>query len=540
MAMPSCTPNAATASWKRSGAGVAGFSTLPDTAGRKALADMAGQKLSLLDLAIVLVYVVGTTLLGAWFTRRQKDTRTYFVGDRNVPWWLVLVSIVATETSTVTFLSIPGVAYNPAGGSLTFLQLAFGYIIGRCLIAWLLLPQYLRGELFSAYQVLRQRFNPAVQRTASGVFLVTRTVVDGLRLCLTALLIQQFTGWDIRVSILALGAVTLVYTYLGGIEAVIWTDLVQFVIYVGGALLAAAFILRLLPGGFGEFVEVNAAAGKFRLIALSPSPRDAYTLWAGLIGGAFITMASHGADQNMVQRYLCARSLGEARTALVLSGGLVLVQFCLFLMIGLGLYALMQAGVLEVPTGTRNDEVFGLFILRHLPAGMVGLVTAAVLASAMASFSSSLNSAANAFVADFYRPLRPNHSEAFYLGLSKAMTTVWGVAKISVALLAMPLLSSRGVVSQVLAVAAVTTGLILGLFLLGSFRQPVRSGAALVGMLAGFVSSGYLWLRWVTEDVLLAWPWFAPVGAGTTVLVALLVDRLRPARRVTSHSEGLA
>lgn len=496
---------------------------------------MANQTLSPIDLTIVLVYIIGTTLLGAWFTRRQKDTRTYFIGDRNISWWLVLISIVATETSTVTFLSIPGVSYNPGDpekgippGNLTFLQLTFGYILGRTLIAWLLLPQYLKGELFSAYQILRQRFNPTVQRTASGVFLITRTIVDGLRLCLTALLIQQFTGWDIRLSIIALGAVTLVYTYLGGIEAVIWTDLVQFVIYIAGALLAAGFMLHLLPGGFGRFLEINEAANKFQVFSLSFAPTADFTLWTGLIGGAFITMASHGADQNMVQRYLCARSLGEARVALVASGGLIFLQFILFLLIGLGLYALAQVGVLAIPPGTRNDEVFGLFILRHLPTGMIGLVTAAVLASAMASFSSSLNSAANAFVADFYRPLRPNHSEAFYLSLSKAMTTVWGIAKIVVALLAMPLLSSRSVVNQVLAVAAVTTGLILGLFLLGSFRQPVASRSALIGMLAGFLTSGFLWLRWVMGDPILAWPWFAPVGVCTTVGVALLVDRLLP------------
>src|SRR5262245_6163847 len=380
-------------------------------------------QLATLDLVIVAIYIVGTTILGAWFTRRQKDTRTYFVGDRNVSWWLVLVSIVATETSTLTFLSIPGKGFDPKGGNLTFLQLAFGYVIGRVVIAWLLLPQYLRGELFSAYQLLRERFDVRVQRTASALFLVTRTVADGLRLWLTGLLLQQFTGWDIATSILVLGGVTLVYTYLGGMEAVIWTDLVQFLIYVSGALLAGWYILRLLPGGWGEFVAINDAAGKFRLFDLSTVPTEAQTLWAGLIGGAFVTMASHGADQNMVQRYLCARSLGQARTALVLSGVLVTVQFLLFLLIGMGLYALVTSGVMSVGAGTRNDEVFGIFIVNYLPAGLIGLVTAAVLASAMASFSSSLNSAANAFVADFYRPWRPHHSERFYLALSKWMTT---------------------------------------------------------------------------------------------------------------------
>src|SRR5436309_3649661 len=219
-------------------------------------------KLSPIDLAIVGIYIVGTTVLGAWFTRRQRDVRTYFVGDRNVAWWLVLVSIVATETSTVTFLSIPGKGFS---GDLTFLQLTFGYVVGRVLIAWLLLPQYVRGELFSAYQLLRERFDVRVQRTASALFLVTRTVADGLRLWLTGLLLQQFTGWDIPTSILVLGGVTLVYTHLGGMEAVIWTDLVQFVIYLTGAIIAGVFMLRLLPGGWGEFVAVNQAADKFRL-----------------------------------------------------------------------------------------------------------------------------------------------------------------------------------------------------------------------------------------------------------------------------------
>src|SRR4051812_3493124 len=221
--------------------------------------------LSPLDLTIVVLYIVGTTLLGAWFTRFQKDTRTYFVGDRNVAWWLVLVSIVATETSTVTFLSIPGKGYDPAAGNLTFLQLAFGYIVGRFVVAWVLLPQYLRGELFSAYQLLKERFDVRVQRTASGLFLITRTVADGLRLWLTGLLVQLFTGWDITTAILVLGTVTLIYTYLGGMEAVIWTDLVQFVIYLSGALLAGWFIVHMLPNGWGDFVRINQAAGKFHL-----------------------------------------------------------------------------------------------------------------------------------------------------------------------------------------------------------------------------------------------------------------------------------
>src|SRR3954452_17290269 len=264
---------------------------------------MPPARLSPTDLAIVAAYIVGMTVMGAWFTRRQKDLQAYFVGGRNVGWFMVLVSIVATETSAVTFLSVPGVAFNPNGGNLTFLQLAFGYVIGRCVVAWFLLPQYMRGELFSAYELLRQRFNPAVQRVASGLFLATRTVADGLRIFLTALLLQ-YVGWGVEPAILVVAAVTIVYTYLGGMKAVIWTDLVQFLIKIAGATLAGVFVLYLLPGGWSEYVTAGEAAGKFQAIDPEFRPTTAYNLWAGLIGGAVLSMASHGADQLMVQRYL--------------------------------------------------------------------------------------------------------------------------------------------------------------------------------------------------------------------------------------------
>src|SRR5438874_483905 len=241
--------------------------------------------LSTLDLAIVVVYVLAMTLLGVWFTRAQKDLRTYFVGGRSIGWFMVLISIVATETSAVTFLSVPGVAYNPNGGNLTFLQLSFGYIIGRCLVAWLLLPQYVTGEMFSAYEVLRKRFNPSVQRVASGLFLLTRTVADGLRIFLTALLLQFVLG-GVGPAIVVVGVVTIVYTYLGGMKAVIWTDLIQFVIKIAGAVLAGVFVLRLLPGGWDQFVAQGEAAGRFKLIDLAFDPASDANLWAGVIGGA--------------------------------------------------------------------------------------------------------------------------------------------------------------------------------------------------------------------------------------------------------------
>jgi SSS family transporter len=497
---------------------------------------MTAHTLSTPDLAIVMLYVLGTTFLGVWFSRRQTDLKTYFVGDRDVSWWLVLVSIVATETSTVTFLSVPGLAYRE-GGNFTFLQLAFGYVLGRLVIAWLLLPQYMRGELFSAYQLLRQRFSPAVQRTASGLFLLTRTLADGLRLFLTALLLRQFTGWDIKLSIVVMGGVTLLYTYLGGMQAVIWTDLVQFVIYILGAVVAGAFILHLLPGGWDAFLSFGETTGRFQVIDTSPDPSMPFTLWAGVFGGAVVTMASHGADQLMVQRYLCSRSLGQARLALVSSGIVVLLQFTLFLSIGAGLAALRDAGGLEPPAGMKNDEVFGLFIVERLPPGLVGLVVAAVLAAAMSTLSSSLNSSANAFVNDFYRPLWPDKSGRFYLAIAKVMTLVWGAAQVGVAITAHTIGSQESVINQVMAVAGFATGLVLGLFLLGSLRVAVGTPAALAGLVAGFTAVLLAWLpsavpeaadvwRQFTGAGPLAWPWYAPIGCGVTVAVALIITAL--------------
>ncbi len=478
-------------------------------------------QISALDVTIVLAYVLATTFLGALFTRRQRNLNTYLVGDRDVAWWLVLVSIVATETSTVTFLSVPGLGFNRKEGNLTFLQLPLGFVVGRVLIAWFLLPQYQGGQLLSAYQLLRQRFNPAVQRTASGIFLVTRAVADGLRLYLAALLLEQFTGWNTSASILVIGLATMLYTYLGGMQAVLWTDLIQFLIYISGALIAAGCILARTEGGLDGFLAVGEAAHKFTLFDFRTDLTLRYTFWTGLIGGAFLTMASHGADQMMVQRYLCSRSLREARLALIASGFVVLAQFALFLLIGIGLFVLWQQGTLTLPEGTENDAVFGHFIVHFLPPGIIGLLIAAVLSASMASLASSLNSGAAAFVSDFYRPLRPDRSDGHYLHVSRLMTSFWGVTRLAVALAAVPLVGGSSIIDQVLRVAGFTTGVVLGLFLLGSLRRPVRSAAALAGLVVGFGTVLALWLR-----TPLAWPWYAPLGTLITVAVALFVDRL--------------
>jgi SSS family transporter len=355
--------------------------------------------------------------------------------------------------------------------------------------------------------------------------MLTRTVADGLRLFLTGLLLQQCTGWPMELSIAVVGMLTLIYTFLGGMQAIIWTDVIQFVLKMLGAILAAILILTQLPGGWDAYLNIGSGNGKFDLFDFRPNPAIELTFWTGLIGGAIFTMASHGVDQMMVQRYLCARALNQARAALILSGFVVLIQFLLFLLIGVGLFALAQAGQLTLPADIRPDAVFGLYIVNHLPVGIVGLVLAAMLAAAMSTLSSSLNSSANAAVSDFYRPIRTGRSETHYLLVARGFTIFFGLAQIAVAIATVSFLSTqRSIITHVLSVAGFTTGILLGLFVLGGRAKPVSSTSALVGMAIGIVAVTAVWLPATGGQPIVAWPWFAPIGALTTIAVALLAE----------------
>src|SRR6266550_1960489 len=303
-------------------------------------------KLHPLDLIIIVVYLLGTLAVGWWFSRKQRTIRDYFLSDNNVPWWALMGSIVATETSTVTFISVPAFAFaanaSGVGGDFTFLQLVIGYLIGRLIIVALFIPLYFRGELFTVYQVLDQRFGGRVKRMAASLFLITRSIADGIRLFLTAIVLVALTGWADPVSILIIGAVTIAYTYLGGMAAVIWTDAIQLVVYLVGAVVAALVLLGKIPGGWNEVVAAGTHLHKFNLFDFTFDLSRSYTFWSGVIGGAFLTTATHGTDQLMVQRYLCARSPRQASAALLTSGAVILAQFVLFLLIGVMLSVFYQ------------------------------------------------------------------------------------------------------------------------------------------------------------------------------------------------------
>jgi solute:Na+ symporter, SSS family len=472
-----------------------------------------------IDLGILLVYLAGVVVLGLWIGRGTKSVSEYVVGSRDLPWWLILFSIVATETSSVTFLSIPGFAWSR---DLTWLQIAFGFLLGRFAVSALLLPQYFRGTFFTAYEVLHRRFGGATQRTASALFIATRSLADGLRLFLTAIVFQEMTGIALHWAVVAVGLTTIVYTYVGGLRAVLWTDFVQFIIYIGGAVVAFGVILSRLPGGWGQLWAMGSAAGKLRVLDLSLDWSEPYGLWAGLVGGVFITLGSHGVDQLMVQRYLSAGNLKAARRALGMSGWIVLAQFALFLLIGVGLWCFYQLAPPAVPFD-RPDRVFARFILDELPVGVVGLLLGALFAAAMSTLSSSLNSCATVAANDLYFPfVKAEVSPERQLRVVRILTAFFGAVQIAVGIAGQWLTAS--VVASVLGIAAFTTGIVLGVFFLGLFTTRVGQRAALAGFLFGLAA-----MTWIYFATPLAWPWYALVGSLLTVGAGLAASWIWPA-----------
>ena len=493
-----------------------------------------------LDLAILVVYLLGVTLFGIWLGRGQKDVAAYLLGDRNLPWWAVLFSIVATETSTVTFLSIPGLTYAQ-GGNMLFLQLTLGYIVGRYVVVLLFLPHYFRGSLYTAYEVLDRRFGGATKQVASILFIVTRNLADGLRLFLTAIVLEQVFGIELWIAVIVIGVFTIVYTFAGGMKSVVWNDCIQFFIYVAGAVLALLLILAYLgarsteisslwvnlPGGWETMIQYARTHGKFRLFDFSFDLTRNYTFWSGLIGGTFVALASHGTDQLMVQRYLSAKNEKAAGLALGLSGFIVAAQFALFLLIGVGLASFFDLFPPEQAFAS-NDQVFSAFVVRYLPVGVVGIIIAAVFSAAMSTVSGSLNSSASAAVNDLSIPWRKTQATPEHLlWVSRILTAAFGVFQIAVGIASQLLLTygvKSAVVEAVLAIAGFTIGVVLGVFFLGVLTRRAKQPAALTGLLVGIVAMGV-----IVFTTRLAWPWYAICGSSITFLTGTLVAFLQPA-----------
>jgi solute:Na+ symporter, SSS family len=481
--------------------------------------------LNTLDLAVIILYLAGVTLFGLHFRKQQRTVRDYYLAGKTTPWWAISLSIVAAETSTLTVISIPGLAYDQ---DFRFLQLVLGYLAGRIIVSFLFIPQYFRGELVTAYQLMERRFGPNLRTLTSGIFLVTRAAAEGVRVFAVAIVVRIALGGvlarysDFGRDVCAIGIVTLftlIYTFEGGMAAVIWTDVAQLTICVGGTIAGLFTILHLVPGGWKTIGDVAGHADKFRVFDTSLNFHSTYTLWSGVIGGTFLTMATHGTDQLIVQRLLSARSERQSKAALISSGVAVLVLFALFLLIGAMLFVFYRLSPPALPF-RRTDTIFPAFIVDHMPHGISGLLISAILAAAMSNLSAALNSLSSASIVDFYARLRPQSTDGRRLKLSRMATMFWAVLLFGLALLAR---HGGKVVELGLSIASVAYGALLGVFLLGVLTRRATERGAFAGMIIGFALNLYLW-----QCTSIPFTWYVVLGSLTTFILGYTASRLMP------------
>lgn len=482
---------------------------------------------SILDYCIVIVYLIGVTVIGSVIAGKQRTSKDYFLGGKQMSWWSVGFSIVASETSTLTFISIPGLAYK---SDMHFLQLAIGYFIGRLLVSVIFIPSYYRGDLETAYDFLGKRFGTSLRKFTSSVFIITRVLASGVRLFATAIPVHLITGFDYTTSIFLIGIFTLLYTYLGGLKAVVAMDVVQMFIYIGGAIASMFLILHHLPNGMADVISYATANGTDKLSIINWSFGNSvmdflsspYTLVGGILGGTFLTMASHGTDQLLVQRLLGCRSKWDSQRALMLDASIIVLQFAFFLFLGLCLFA-FYGGVpyQQLGLGT-SDEIFPKFIVENLPTGIAGLVVAGVLASAMGTLSSSISSLASSTFLDLFKFTSRGTSldERTEIVWSKRFTLLWGIILIGGAMLFTD--SKNPVVEIGLKIASFTYGGLLGTFFLGLLFKKIDQRDAYIGFIAGILT-----MVTVLEYTHIDFTWHTFIGCSVTVIVGNISRMVR-------------
>jgi SSS family transporter len=467
-----------------------------------------------IDLGVIALYLIAVTWFGARFRKSQHGLKDYFLGGKNAPWWAISLSIVSAETSTLTIVGTPALAFR---GNFGFLQIVFGYLLARIVICVILLPHYFRGELYTAYELMQRRFGTRIRKVTSMTFLVTRSLAEGVRVFAVAIVVSIILGTGEIASILLIVALTVFYTFEGGMTAVIWTDVVQMLMYGAGAVLSLVIIIQQAPGGLSHALNIAESLHKFRIFdfasPLSPGFFDQpYTFWAGIIGGCFLTTASHGTDQLVVQRLLSARNERESRLALLSSWLVVFVLFTLFLLIGALLFVHYRENHLSPPE--PMDRLYPGFVWDNLPVGAAGLVMAAILAAAMANLSAALNSLSSATVVDFFG----GGKDSRQIRLARWVTVFWAVVLIAIGLVAR---HWGSVLESGISIASVTLGILLGVFLLGVLTRSVGEKAAICGVIAGLAV-----ILYVKAETHIAFTWWVPIGACTTFLAGCAASQL--------------
>jgi solute:Na+ symporter, SSS family len=503
------------------------------------------------DWLVIVVYLLGIIGLGIWFGKDQRNTRDYFLGSKNIPWWGIGFSIVAAETSALTIISVPAMAY---GSNIAFIQMTIGYALARVLLAVIMVPHYLKGEIYSPYQLLETAFGPSARRLAGGLFLLSETLAAGVRVYVASIPIRLMlgdrvlglgTGDPILGAILLFILLSLLYTYVGGVKAVIWTDAVQFGLFMAGGLFTLGFIPSLVEGGAPALLSQASAAGKLVWLNTSLSLSMPFNLWMGLIGGTFVTLSSHGAEQLIVQRVLACKSVADGRKALVLSAVLIVPLFLVFLLVGAMLWSYYQHTPMLIPIPevkpgsgiSANDYIYPIFILTVVPHVLKGFLIVAILSAAMSSVSSALTSLASVSTMDFVKPLgRRPRDESYYLTFSKVSTVVWAALLILVAYLSREV---AYVLNAAFSLRGLTSGALLGGLLLVLLWRKDRALPVVIGSLtsvtAMVVFSQWEWTQTnaagVAVKAKLAWPWFTLIGTLITVGIAFFVRLIQYNRK---------
>ncbi|PJA97904.1 MAG: sodium:solute symporter [Ignavibacteriales bacterium CG_4_9_14_3_um_filter_30_11] len=466
-----------------------------------------------IDYIIIIVYLIAIAAFGIISGGKQKTTSDYFSGSKTIPWWAVCFSIVAAETSTLTFISIPGLAYLT---NLNFLQVTFGFLLGRIVVAYVFLPAYDKGGLKTAYTYLEDRFGKKTRSFASIVFLFTRTAADGVRLFATAIPLKLMLDISYPTAIIIIAIFSLIYTYTGGLKGIIWVDVIQMFIYIGGAIIAGIFIINLLPNGMKSVFDAADSANKFSVLNLGFSAglknffSNPYTLFGGIFGGMFLSMASHGTDQLIVQRLFATKNLRDGQKAVIGSGIIIVIQFTIFLILGVMLYA--YYGSINV----KSDEIFPMFIIKVLPAGVTGIIIAGLFAAAMSTLAASMSSLSSSTILDLYLPFtKKKLDENKKLKYSRLVTVFWAILLIFSAIFFME--TSKAVVEIALSIASFTYGGLLGTFLLGIFVKNAKQNTALFGF-----SMGIITMTIIISFHLVSWTWFTLIGVFATIIFGKL------------------
>jgi len=454
-----------------------------------------------IDLAIIILFLVGNTLFGLWHGKSNKSSSDYFLGNHNLPWIVSMLSIVASETSVLTFVSVPGLAYR---GDWSFLQLAMGYIIGRILVSAILLPLYFKHGVSSIYEIIGIRFGTGMQKVAALVFLVTRTLGDAIRFLAAGVVVQVVTGWSLPLSVMIIGVVTLVYTLSGGIKAVVWLESFQFSLYLLGGVLSIVFLLQSIDKGLPEVLTSLASSGKLNIINTDPHfLTTPLTFFSAFIGGILLSLSSHGVDYMMVQRVLGCKNLSSARKAMIGSGFFVFFQFSVFLLAG----SLISVFMHGVPMA--KDREFAFFIVHYLPAGLKGLLIAGVLSAAMSTHSSAINALASSTVNDIL-------GGTASLGFSRVISFMWAILLIIIALMFDA--GSKAIVMVGLEIASFTYGGLLGLFLLSRSKRNFHTASLATGLVASMA------IVFVLKHFGLAWTWYILVSVIINIIIVFITD----------------